>query len=121
MTETKSLLVSFFQGSIGEHERLQVERALLTDPETLLDYLDLKRKLESAVEFPQQPSHSLWLRLQLNTPRRRFVSLALGGALAAGLLLSLLLVGRKNAGSVPDRPALFFDSLRELPSGSNVL
>jgi hypothetical protein len=123
--EIQPLLKLFYFGSIEENERLKVERELLTDPEALLDYLDLKRKLEAALEVPQFPSQRLWLRLKEKIePRKRMIfSLSIGAAIAASLLIFSILtskprkIDQKSSGSTE----VLFDSSRELPVSSNVL
>jgi hypothetical protein len=119
-------LLSFYFGALEEEQRLLVERELLTDSEILVDYLDLKRKLESAQEVPQVPSQKLWLQLREKLePRKKMIfSLSLVAAIAASVLLfSIFVYKSKSADLGPSHRAneILFDSNRELPESSNVL
>lgn len=121
--EVKSLLLPFHFGAIDDKSRLTVERELLSDEEMLVDYFDLKRKMESAAQVPQGPSAALWFKLQNHIrPRRKFYfSLAIGAAVAASLvILTVMFFHTSNVGT-QNSTELLFDSNRELPANSNVL
>jgi hypothetical protein len=112
-------------GAIQENERLQVERELLTDTEVLVDFLDLKRKMESALEVPQQPSTKLWMRLNEKIgPRKKMIfSLSIGAAIAASVLIFSFFAFRPK--SIEQKMSfsgeVLFDSNHELSANSNVL
>jgi hypothetical protein len=84
-TQTNTLL-EFYFGSLEETQRLQIERDLLQDPELVLDYLDLKRKIEGANEVPQKPSPFLWQRLQPKTKKQKWSYAAVAGLVAATVI-----------------------------------
>jgi hypothetical protein len=121
----KSLLLPFYFGSIADSERTLIERELLLDSETLVDYLDLKRSIEAAEHFPLAPSASLFSKLQeiIKPKRRFFISLSLG-AVAAGVLLIFFVlkpktIDPKNIDQAPEE--ILFNLRDELPANSNVL
>jgi hypothetical protein len=118
---SKELLLPFCRGVIGESERLEVERELLTDPELLVDFLDLKRTEDGAEAIPDEPSVRVWFALKQKIgPRKRLIfSLALGAA-AAAILLSVLFF-KSGAMQNPPAKSFLFDSNSELSSGSSVL
>ena len=117
-------LVSFYFGSLSDEARLTIEREMLTDPEVLLDYLDLKREIEGAAQVPQAPSPFVWQRLQakMKVSRRAKISFAVGLGVAAAIAALFLLLHR----SVDTEPtlggkAILFDSGSEQLGHSNVL
>jgi len=120
---TKEMLLPFYFGSLNEEQRLVIERQLLTDEETLVDYLDLKRSIEGAALEQQKPSVSLWQKLKPKEKKKFYISLAFGSAVAAGLLAFLLLNGRTQpVESMPQAVSnILFDSSSELPASSDVL
>lgn len=123
--DIKKLLLPFYFGSVSEEERLHVERELLTDPEALTDYLDLKRHVEAASLQISKPSNQLWERLKPKTLRQKRVlfSVSLGAALAAGIALFFFLQTKPETREL-DQPAIsniLFDSSSELPVSSGVL
>jgi hypothetical protein len=90
--ESAEALLPFYFGTVDETERLRVERTLLEDPEALIDYLDLKRKLEAAMEVPVAPSAALWAGLSerlRRTPRSTWIVWGAGLAAAACLAVAL--------------------------------
>jgi hypothetical protein len=121
----KNLLLPFYFGSVDNQERILVERELLTDPEILVDYLDLKRNIESAEAIPQNPSHSLWLKLRskLEPRKKTLLSISFAAAIAASLFIGWIFISKpKPQLSAPiNGNAVLFDSSRELPVSSNVL
>jgi len=123
--EYQSLLKSFHAGTVDENQRLKVERDLLTDPEILLDYLDMKRELEFASPVPQLPTQKLWQRLVTQIPRQRktLISLSLGAAIAASLVIVsfYFLRAKPELQKTSDAPKVYFDSIHELSANSNVL
>ncbi len=60
-SKIKSLLLSFHFGSIEDSDRIWVERELLTHPDVLVDFLDLKRSLELTEPIPSGPETRLWI------------------------------------------------------------
>src|SRR5947209_5141220 len=114
----KNLLMPFYFGSIGDRERLLVERNLLTDPETLVDYLEIKRKIESAETLPQSPSIKLWSKLkrQVSPRKKTMVSFSIGVAVAASVLVCWILFSspKQRAEVSTNGSAVLFDSIREL-------
>jgi hypothetical protein len=122
---TKKILLPFYFGSVSEEERLQVERNLLTDSETLTDYLDLKRELEAASLSMAAPSNGLWEKLKPGTEKQKcvYLSLSLGAAVAAGLAIILVLQSRPKPTELIQPPVskVLFDSSSELPASSGVL
>jgi len=120
----KKRLLLFYFGAIEEEDRILVERELLTDTESLVDYLDLKRSLEAAEEIPSYPSPLLWNKLQFHlSPRKKlFFSLSIG-ALAASLIVFSIYFYKSNEldSSRVHQNQILFDSSRELPVNSNVL
>ena len=121
----KRLLLPFYFGSLTEEDRLRVERELLTDTETLVDYLDLKRSFESSALAIFSPSPSLWQRLKPKTARqkRMYISLAVGSALAATLAAILLFKSQPQISEDlrPPMTEILFDSSSELPASTVVL
>jgi hypothetical protein len=129
MTNPERLL-QFHFGSIDDHSRLALERELLSDTETLLDYLDLKRSLEAAVPIPQHPPERLWRRLSARLEgRSKVLTLSFGLALAASLLLCLFLFNRPRSApplstsTQADAPAhgILIDAPHEPSADSGVL
>ncbi len=84
-------LVEFHFGSLSEEQRLQVEREILTDPEILLEYLDLKRSLEGAELFAEKAPSAVWQRLAPHTSRRK-VWWSIGLSLATAAMATFILV-----------------------------
>jgi hypothetical protein len=123
--KTKGLLLPFYFGSLNDQERIEVERALLTDLETLTDYLDLKRRLEASPLPASRPSRSLWERLMPRTQKQKrlYLSLSVGAALAAGLAIAFILHSRPKSTELMPPPVtrILFDSSSELPASSSVL
>lgn len=121
----KELLLRFYFGSVGEEERLHVERELLSDPEALTEYLDLKRSLEAASLPAVAPSRALWEKLRPKTEKQKrfYLSLSLGAALAAGLALAFVFHSRPKPSALvqPSASKVLFDSSAELPASSSVL
>lgn len=119
----KKLLIPFYFGSIEDGNRLLVERELLTDAEMLIDYLDLKRKLEAAVELPQAPSLTLWNKLQEQIePRKKMIfSISLGTLLVASIVLFFVFKSEQIDQSPSMRAEILFDSNSEHPASSIVL
>lgn len=124
-------LLAFYFGTLGEQELLRLERELLLDSELLVDYLDLKRKLEAAEEIPRQPSAAVWRRLSARlSPRKRFLlSVSAGVAVAASLVFLAFLLFKSHTletsplhdGPATSGGAILFDSSAELPASSSVL
>lgn len=119
----KSLLLLFYFGSIEDTDRTLVERELLTDPEFLVDYLDLKRGIEAAEVFPAAPSETLWLKLQEKAqPKKKFLlSLSFGAAAVAIIFTAILVIKPASIDQKPTKHEVLFDSRSELSSGSGVL
>lgn len=121
---TKKLLLPFYFGSIEHEDRLSVERDLLTDTEVLVDYLDLKRKIEAAEEIPSAPSLKIWHRLQAQMPSQRtLLKFSLGAAAIACLILLSVIYFRPISDN-PDgssHKSFLFDSNSELSANSHVL
>jgi hypothetical protein len=123
----KNKLLEFYFGGLSESERLQMEQQLLIDSETLVNYLDLKRAIESAEIIPSHPSNQVWqnLRARLTVKKKVFFPFVLGAAAAIVVLILWTINLRQISG--PDKKpgfsgaGLIFDSSRELPAGSNVL
>lgn len=124
-------LIPFYFGAIESKERLSLERDLLSDPELLLDYFELKREIESAEAIPAFSSEAVFARLvkRIESPRTMAFG-TLVGAIAASVLLAwyfgvlpgvqnsaILLQGQKESGS---QKALFFDASGELSHSSGV-
>jgi hypothetical protein len=116
-------LLSFYFGSLSDDDRLKIERRMLTDPEVLLDYLDLKREVEGAVEIPKVPSPAVWHRLKSKVvvSRRARLSLALGVGLAAAVVSILFVMSRPRQNSPRSHETILFDSGSEQFGHSNVL
>jgi hypothetical protein len=121
--ELRNLLLPFHFGAVTEEQRLEVEQELLTDTETLVDYLDLKRQAESARAVPSRPSSGLWEKIKpTHFPRRRtWVSVTVGAALAAGLFFYFQHPTKPVEFSQPSVNRALFDSNAELPASSGVL
>ncbi len=115
------VLLPFYFGTLDESSRLLVERELLTDPEILVEYLDLKRALESAAPVPQLSSN-LWSRLRYHAKRPKpwLITFSVGAALAAGVFLFVLFFKER---SVETRfpHEILFDLNSELPASTHVL
>jgi len=109
-------LVSFFEGTLPETERLVVERELLTDPEVLVKFLDLKREREGAADIGA-PSARVWSAIRAHVrPRRRLIaSLALAATAALIAFLYLGMQPRHQSNS------MLFDANPELSQNSGVL
>ena len=124
-SEFKKLLLPFYFGSVTEEQRTLVEREMLTDPEILVDYLDLKRKVEMAQVLTLDPSPSLWEKLKpkAKVQRRTLISFSIGAALAATLALFYVFhTGSKYKELMqPSVNRVLFDSSSELPVSSSVL
>jgi hypothetical protein len=120
---TSKNLLPFYFGSLDGQLRLDVEQKLLTDPEFLLDYLDLKRNLEAAETVPQAPSLQLWQRLSTRIPKRKYsYSLAFGLAIAASLVAIVFFFGQSRPQSFSKYDTqILFDSGSEPFSGVGVL
>lgn len=121
----KDLMLPFYFGSVNEEERLFVEREILTDTEVLVDYLDLKRKVEAAPLPNAHPSPSLWEKLRPKSERqkRTWISISLCAAVAAGLAFFFLIqpVVQTTEMIQPSADRALFDSSAELPVSSGVL
>ncbi|PIT99472.1 MAG: hypothetical protein COT74_10760 [Bdellovibrionales bacterium CG10_big_fil_rev_8_21_14_0_10_45_34] len=121
----KKLMLPFYFGSVTEAERLLVEREILGDPEVLIDYLDLKRKVEGADCVAAQPSPSLWKRLAPTTSKQKKAWLLLSLGTAAAACLTFLFVSRPVPETTefvqPSANRALFDSSSELSASSNVL
>jgi len=119
----KNSLVEFYFGSLPEEKRLHIEKEMLTDPEILLDYLDLKREIEGSQLVPQQPSKLLWQRLRHVAKKKQawYITLAVG-ALAATIAF-IYLMNKPNVGEEPFmvNGKILFDSGAEHPLTSDVL
>ena len=122
MSLNEQELRSFYFGGLPDDRRLEIERAMLEDTEVLLDYLDLKRKIEGAAAVPSVPSTALWNRLRpASVPKKVWwISLAVGAALAASLCFFLLRSTGEQTGSTSGTEILF-DSGAEQSPASNVL
>lgn len=113
-TKCKQLL-EFYYGVVDEKLRLELEQKMLTDQEWVLDFLDLKRELEAATVFPNDPPTELWQRLfqRLSAPRRHWLGLSIGGAAAASIVVALLIVSKQapptNAVSVISNKSAVLD------------
>lgn len=121
----KSLLLPFHFGSIEDKDRTLVERELLTDSEILVDYLDLKRSLESAELLPQAPSRSVWYKLQERVQaKKKFIIPISFGAVAASVLAALIFFHQPSPETKSQAQAgeeILFDNRTELPANSSVL
>lgn len=115
----KSQLLHFYFGTVDEAERLRMEQDLLTDTETLLDYLELKRTLENAEAIPSGPSPFLWSRLQSHV-RPRYWYLAAAGLVAAGVI-GFLILQTPQYTAAPVQEGVLFDAAREQAFSSHVL
>jgi hypothetical protein len=122
----KSLLLPFHFGSIEDKDRILVERELLTDSEVLVDYLDLKRNLESAELIPQAPSKSVWLKLQerVQAKKKFIIPISFGAAVAASVLAAFIFLRQPSQETRPQSQSSeenLFDTRTELPANSSVL
>ena len=122
----KSLLLPFHFGSIEENDRILVERELLTDSEILVDYLDLKRNLESAELIPSLPSKSVWLKLQerVQAKRKFIIPISFGAAVAASVLAAFIFFhqpSQETKSQPQSNKEILFDTRTELPANSSVL
>lgn len=121
----KSLLLPFHFGSIEDKDRMIVERELLTDSETLVDYLDLKRSLESAELVPQAPSRSVWIKLheRVRDKKKFLIPISFGAAVAASVLAAFIFFHQpsQKPKQVQSGEELLFDTRTELPANSGVL
>ncbi len=117
-------LIPFYFGAIEDEKRLIVERELLSDPEILVDYFDLKRKIESAKEIPNGPSQQLWYKLNQGfQPCKKIIYSLSFGLAAVGLLFFAILLfkGNKTEQMPTNQGEILFDLNRELPANSSVL
>ncbi len=117
-------MLPFYFGSIDDQSRLAVERELLTDSEILVDYFDLKRKIEAVQQVAPEPSRRLWYRLQAQLqPRKKLIySLSLGFALTLGAIILATFVLKPTTDQSPlSDHKILFDSNSELSASSNVL
>lgn len=124
--DIKSLLLSFHFGSIEDRDRTLVERELLTDSEVLVDYLDLKRNLESAELIPSSPSKSVWFKLQERVQARKkfIIPISFGAAVAASVLAAVIFFRQPSQETkLQNQPSeeILFDTRTELPANSGVL
>lgn len=122
----KSLLLSFHFGAIEDKDRTLVERELLTDSEVLVDYLDLKRNLESAESIPQAPSRSVWLKLQMQVQAKKkiIIPISFGAAVAASVLAAFIFFHQPSQEIKTQNQSteeILFDTRTELPANSSVL
>ena len=120
-TQTRNSLVEFYFGTMEETRRLQIEKELLLDPEMLLDYLDLKRELESAAPVPHGPSPFLWRRLQPLTKKRKWQLAGFTALIAASFACLYIFASYKGQSSTPNNSGLLFDSSPEHSFASDVL
>lgn len=127
-TEIKSLFPLFHLGNISEENRILLERELLTDAEILVEYLDYKRKKESAELLPAGPSPFLWKKLSEKfILRKKYVlPVSFGAAAVAALVFIIFLMKPVNVLEQQNEPTksssgILFDSSSELPASSNVL
>lgn len=114
--------IAFYFGSCEGEDRLAMERELLSDPESLVDFLDLKRRLEAAEALPQGPSLKVWKQLQSRWKAhpQKAVPLAFGILLAACAMVLFMFYIHKDI-QAPVQPHFLFDSFSELSAASNVL
>lgn len=114
--------IAFYFGSCEEGDRLAMEKELLSDPEALVDFLDLKRRLEIAETLPQGPSPKVWRKLQSRWKAhpQKAVPLAFGILVAACAMVLFMFYFHKDT-QVPVQPHFLFDSFSELSAASNVL
>lgn len=124
--EIKSLLLPFHFGSIEDNDRILVERELLIDSEVLVDYLDLKRALESAQAIPQSPSKATWLKLQekVQAKKKYIIPMSFVAALAASVFIAVMFFRQPDQAPVNSNYSsgeILFDTRTELPANSNVL
>ncbi|OFZ18654.1 MAG: hypothetical protein A2Z20_04800 [Bdellovibrionales bacterium RBG_16_40_8] len=122
----KSLLLPFHFGSIEDKDRTLVERELLTDSEVLVDYLDLKRNLESAELIPHSPSRSVWIKLQerVKAKKKFIIPISFGAAVAASVVAAFIFYHQPSQDTKSQTQSgeeLLFDTRTELPANSSVL
>lgn len=123
-SENQAQLLPFYLGSLDEQKRLQTERNLLLDPELLVDYFDLKRKMDQAESIPVLQSQKVWLRLKDQIPQRRkwILTWALGLAMTACLgFLSMRFLFDHSTKKTQSTTEILIDSGSELPVTLNVL
>lgn len=118
-------LLEFYFGSLEESARLQIERELLEDQEVLLDFLDLKRRIESADEIPSKPSTLVHSRILLSVKKNRKPwTYAMGTAVAAALIVAfsfLLKPAKVEVSQEKIHQQILFDSGAEHFSSSSVM
>ncbi len=117
--EIEKSLTDFHFGELSEASRLHLERDLFCDPELLLNYFDLKRRIESAATVPQMPSPHLWDGLKEKAQRKwnkKTLSISIGIAIAAGVALFLFFSAQNEKGH-----GILFDGRDELSTNSTVL
>jgi hypothetical protein len=118
------LLLPFYFGTIEERNRLLVERELLSDSEMLIDYLDLKRTIESAEPIPTL-SPKVWYQLKDRVKDRKKVLLPFSIGMAFVMILLIFsMVHLKNENreaKTSIENEILFDSNSELPASSSVL
>ncbi len=122
-SEIKNSLLEFHFGLLDENQRLQLEKEMITDPEMLINYLDLKREVEGNALIPQQPSPFLWQRLQRVSVKKKswFIAFAVG-AVAATLACFYILAQPKGEIVPFTRDhSILFDSSAEHSFASDVL
>jgi hypothetical protein len=118
----KSTLLSFYAGDVSASVRLEIERQMLTDPEVLLDFFEIKREAERAECVPQVTSPQVWQRLHAHLPKSRrarwtwALSLGLAAALALLLFSKNQSVSKAHVGK-----STLFDSSSEQFGHANVL
>jgi hypothetical protein len=98
---------------------------MLSDSEALIDYLDFKRQIEAATVTGMNPSPGLWEKIKPRTKKQRltWISVSVGAALAAGLILAFILSREPKPVDLvqPSANRILFDSSSELPASSGVL
>lgn len=124
-------LTSFYFGALDEKQSLEMERALLENPDLLIEYFDLKRSIEGQQTIPSSPSPFLFHRLQRQLSstnksqmQKFFIYLSLTGAVAAGIfaLTTQLMNPSPPSGPKTHLPQEYiFDGSNELFVGRNVL
>lgn len=122
--EMKYTLLSFYFGTLSEEQRLDVEREMIEDAEVLLDYLELKRKIEAAASVPSKASERVWKSLQPKLRKKSFwISISMGAAIAAGFAFFMYLQTGSESFELkkPSTNNVLFDSSAELPVSSGVL
>lgn len=122
----KSLLLPFHFGSIEDKNRTLVERELLIDSEVLVDYLDLKRSLESAELIPHDPSRSVWIKLQdrVRAKKKIFIPISFGAAVASSVIAAFIFFhqpSQETNSQTQSDEEILFDTRTERPANSSVL